>query len=329
MRGKRRLADSVCQSGNMPPINPPPRDLWAITAYFNPAGFRRRLSNYRHFRRSLGVPLITAELSFTGRFELDSSDAEILLQVTDGDVMWQKERLLNLAITALPRSCRKVVWLDCDLIFDSPNWAQETSERLDDLPLVQPFSRLHRPPPDWHLGDSANAGSDILRPVPVMIERGMTLDDCMNGHQERTRIATGMAWATRRSLLEAHGLYDASIIGGGDSALVRAAYGYLETLVRRQKMNGPQERHYRAWGEAFHRAVAGRVGYVPGAVYHLWHGDIGSRQYETRFDILARIGFDPFEDIAPTSSGVWRWISEKPEMHAAVRDYFYARREDG
>src|SRR5262245_37018879 len=71
-----------------------PAGLWAITSYFNPARYRRKLQNYRVFRERLAVPLVTAELAFDG-FDLDAGDAEVLVRVRGGDVLWQKERLLN------------------------------------------------------------------------------------------------------------------------------------------------------------------------------------------------------------------------------------------
>ena len=81
--------------------------LWAITAYFNPAGYRRRRDNYRVFRERLQAPLVTAELSCDGNFALSSDDADVLVQV-HGDAMWQKERLLNLALGAVPSACQAV-----------------------------------------------------------------------------------------------------------------------------------------------------------------------------------------------------------------------------
>jgi hypothetical protein len=42
--------------------------MWAITSYFNPAGYKLRLSNYRKFRANLGTPLVTVELSFDGTY---------------------------------------------------------------------------------------------------------------------------------------------------------------------------------------------------------------------------------------------------------------------
>ena len=44
--------------------DPRSANLWAITCYFNPVGYRRRLENYRMFRQRLKVPLVAVELSF-------------------------------------------------------------------------------------------------------------------------------------------------------------------------------------------------------------------------------------------------------------------------
>jgi hypothetical protein len=44
--------------------------MWALTTYFNPVRYKRRLSNYRIFRSKLDIPLVTVELSFDGEFEL-------------------------------------------------------------------------------------------------------------------------------------------------------------------------------------------------------------------------------------------------------------------
>src|SRR5512143_3579916 len=93
--------------------------LWAITSYFNPAGYARRLANYRRFRERLAVPLVTVELSFNGRFELGRRDADVLVQLHGTSVMWQKERLLNIAVKKVPRACNKIAWLDCDIVFET------------------------------------------------------------------------------------------------------------------------------------------------------------------------------------------------------------------
>ena len=52
-------------------VSQTPRDttqspIWAITAYFNPVGYRRRLWNYRFFRKQLSLPLVTVEFGWRG-----------------------------------------------------------------------------------------------------------------------------------------------------------------------------------------------------------------------------------------------------------------------
>src|SRR5436853_1095 len=110
-------------------------DLWAITSYFNPQRYRRRLANYRLFRKHLTIPLIAVELSFDGAFDLQPAEADVLVRLREGDVLWQKERLLNVALRALPVECRKVVWMDCDILVDAVDWPEQVSRMLDEFPL--------------------------------------------------------------------------------------------------------------------------------------------------------------------------------------------------
>ena len=114
--------------------------LWAITSYFNPAGYKSRLANYRTFRKHSAAPLLAVELSFTGSFELQPGDADILVQLTEGDVLWQKERLLNIGLRHLPGPCDAVAWLDCDIIFAADDWAERARAALSTFSLVQLFS---------------------------------------------------------------------------------------------------------------------------------------------------------------------------------------------
>ena len=97
-------------------MKPPYGPLWAITAFFNPMRSERRLSNYHRFRAALTVPLATVELGFTERWELGPDAADYYVRIADGDVLWQKERLLNLLLPKLPTECEHVAWIDCDLL---------------------------------------------------------------------------------------------------------------------------------------------------------------------------------------------------------------------
>jgi colanic acid/amylovoran biosynthesis glycosyltransferase len=138
--------------------------LWAVTCYFNPAGWQRRLHTYRLFREALQIPLVAVELGRAGRLDLTREDADILLQVPDGDVLWQKERLLNLALGALPADCEAVAWLDCDVLFERADWPRLTLEALQTQPIVQLFRQVHYLGPDWQPGLPLDGAIERSRP---------------------------------------------------------------------------------------------------------------------------------------------------------------------
>lgn len=306
--------------------------LWAMTAYFNPTGSCRRLANYRVFRRRMTVPLVTVELAYDRPFELAAGDAEILVQIRCRSVMWQKERLLNVALEHVPHGVSEIAWVDCDVIFANDQWADEAAAALEHSALVQPFDAV------WNIRRDVDLDAEIDRthgdPVGTtfvrrLADRRVTRDALRARGPSRVRNLLGHAWVARRSLLAAYGFYDASIIGGGDRDMALAAYGFFDEAIDGHQKNPPSAAHYLCWAEPFHDAVAGRVQAIPGDVFHLWHGHLEGRRYMERFAPLHALGFDPHADIAISPQGAWEWATDKPEVHACLRDYFLNRQEDG
>jgi len=307
--------------------------LWAITSYFNPVGYKSRLANYRTFRKFLAAPLLAVELSFTGSFELQPGDADILVQLTGGDVLWQKERLLNVGLRHLPPDCDAVAWLDCDVVFWNDQWSRQARDALNRFSLVQLFSER------CNLARDARRDSSGWSPVE---SRRRAIGQAIAAGQlkpDDLRVAgasvvfgaptPGLAWAARRTLLDKHGLYDRRIVGAGDRAMICAAVGRPDYCVTAQAMTGRAAEHYLAWAEPFSADVGGRISYVEGLVFHLWHGSREDRRHGQRERDLAALGFDPLTDIAVSDTGCWRWNSNKPELHEYVRNYFASRNEDG
>ena len=169
-------------------------------------GYQRRLANYRSFRKHLTVPLITVELSYGEDFELQADEADVLVQLRGRDVMWQKERLLNVALQNLPSECSKVVWLDCDVIFGREDWSEGVSRLLDEFSLVQPFSCVHHLPQDLRLGEIGTAGAEFSRSsVASAVASGLSACACLTRNpalRMKDMYSTGMAWAARRELLD-------------------------------------------------------------------------------------------------------------------------------
>ena len=322
----RRLGDQSTMEIFESPSRREPTDFWAVTSFWNPVHYKRKYPNYRLFREHLAVPLIAIELAFDDNFELRKEDADILIRLRGGDVMWQKERLLNLALQALPSSCRYVTWVDCDVIFEAADWPEVTAQLLEHSPIAQLFSRVYRMPPDWRPGEQIPPDAELLYGSPFMIGSGMPVATCMGTPASQISCGHGYVWAATRKLLEDHRLYDACVIGGTDSAIVRAAYGRFDDALRLQPLHRD---HYLAWAQPFHEVVNSNVGFVDGNIFHLWHDKTEHRRYRARNEEFRRFQFDPFTDIAADRNAAWRWNSDRPEMHDYLRDYFVARREDG
>lgn len=307
--------------------------LWGVTAYFNPIGYRRRLENYRHFRAQLSIPLVTVELGLDGRYDLGESDADILIRCDACDVLWQRERMLNLALAAVPGDCDKIARLDCDVIFEDPSWPTQATRALDDHVFVQLFTQAYDQPRDTVPGkpgfpDLARAWEGFAslwraERNPALIDRRI------QAAGTRSRCAMGMAWAFRRELHADLDIYDTCILGGAEHAMLAAACGMPEIVVDYQCMGSARRRNYLDWATRFHRLVNGTFGVVQGRIAHLWHGDIEHRGYATRYRDFATFAFDPVRDLALNETGVWRWATDDVEMKTYVRDYFASRREDG
>jgi hypothetical protein len=302
--------------------------LWAIAAYFNPCGYRTRRENYARFREELKAPLLTVELAFEAPFELAPASADILIQRRGGDVMWQKERLLDVALEHLPAECEAVAWLDCDVLFSRSDWPAAALRALERWSLIQPFALAR---------DQLAAGSSCLGPAAPSyaaswcsgVPSEMTFAYDETGAPDRRISAPGFAWAARRELIARAGFYDACILGAGDRAMLQAATGRIEQEIAARMPSPAHAAHYRQWAAPFQRAVDGGIGSIAGEIVHLWHGDFRDRRYRVRFDDFRGIDFDPERDLALDGEAGWRWASDHPELHALAGSLFSERREDG
>jgi hypothetical protein len=307
------------------------RNLWAITSYFNPARYRRRLDNYRVFRRRLGVPLVAVELAYRDVFELPDDAGDILVRLHGEAMLWQKERLLNVALQHLPDECDAVAWLDCDVVFESDHWIERSLRTLERYPLLQPFGRVHEAAPDERDGWVPPEQHVALgRSIAELLAVGAATPEILGGDMRLNhRTHSGLAWVARRDVLDAAGFYDACVMGSGNRAMVCAALGRPREAIEYLQMRAAWTRHYEDWAGRHRRAADGEIGCAEGTIVHLWHGDLANRRYLQRHVEFSRFDFDPSTDIAIDRGGCWRWNSDKREMHVHVADYFHSRREDG
>ncbi|VWC49373.1 hypothetical protein BLA13014_07587 [Burkholderia aenigmatica] len=302
-------------------------ELIAITTYFNPCRYSTRRKNYDLFMagmRQAKVPCITVECAFgTESFELPQSVD--VIQIKADALLWQKERLLNLAASWLPRTCKYVAWLDCDILFDNPQWAREVVQVLRRHKVAQMFETCLRLDPFGKIGEVP----DVSESFASVMNRNAAL---LNAGRYDAHGHTGYGWAMRREIFDAVGLYESAVSGSADHFMAHAIYGdYNFCITNALKHDRRQIDHLKAWGARFHQLVQGSLGVVPGQIRHLWHGDAVNRRYFLRMHEITDLGFDPWTDLQASPGAPLQWAlgMNKPGLKEYFANYFASRQEDG
>lgn len=201
-------------------------DLCVVSSYFNPQGLKSKINNYRKFAKSLkkqGAQLAVVECVFKGKTpELSEADCDHYFRIYGGDLLWQKERLLNIAVKRLPDSIDRVVFCDCDVIFCDNHWLRKAASLLENYRVIQPYSFFARLP--------ENADSIDFKFCAFVTEESQQFYSFAFGYNlYKTSDLNfhfmgdpGFSWGFRRSDFSRFELFDSMIIGGGDSMMAYA-----------------------------------------------------------------------------------------------------------
>jgi hypothetical protein len=224
-----------------------------------------------------------------------------------------------------------VAWIDCDLIFERPDWAEAANEQLGEFSTVQLFSEVVDLDRDCVrlTADCRNAPASGQGAVSLVREQRADIAALLGEVAQARSKCVGFAWAGRRQLLDEHGLYDAMVIGGGVRTLIAAMYGQQDTLQQVYRLNPARHRHYVRWARPYHQAVGGRVGFIAGRLFHLWHGEGKNRKYSERHRWFSEFDFDPDADLVVGANGAWAWARPRPDLEQFFSQYFSNRAEDG
>ena len=303
-------------------------ELIVITTYFNPCGYKSRRVNYDKFIKGLkhnGVKCITIECAF-GDQPFDLPNDLNIIRVRTDSILWQKERLLNLAASWVPERYKYIAWLDCDIGFENFDWVNDCVHRLKSHQIVQVFEkcvRLNQDGTGREEPDVASFGM-IQYYVPQSLSPEIGRYD-VHGH-------TGYGWAMRRSLFEQVGLYEGAISGSADHFMAHAIFDkYGFCIENALKHDQTQIQHLKEWGKKFYELAQGDLGYVPGRIVHFWHGSTQDRRYFLRMHEITDLGYNPYLDIiAPPGRPLeWSPMMNKQGLKDYFIQYFTNRREDG
>lgn len=261
-----------------------------VSCFFNPTNSPYRTLAFNKFRESidhLNHRIIECVIG-DSKQQLSGKNVQ---HVYTKDLLWHKESLLNKAIAELPKKYKYVFWVDADVIFTNKNWLIEGVEALKENNIIQPFEYC------VHLDQDQTNPTFNLRLYKDLIDNTNTRHPklwrsfCSNysingylasGDENYDKHGhVGFAWGARREILDAMPLYDRALIGGADHIMAHAAAGHINHICI-QKSFTDNLKEVNEWSRKFCELINGRIGYVKGDLFHIWHGDIEKRQYLKR-----------------------------------------------
>jgi len=269
-----------------------------IACYFNPQNNPYRLKAFNTFYESikhLNHHIIECVIG-DSKAQLETS--KNISRIKTKNLLWHKESLLNKIVKDLPSKYKYIFWLDADVIFANKNWLIEGVEALKTNNIIQPFEycvhlEKYETKPNFNLDEWRENVSDPKSRHPRMWKSfcsnnasGLSKDDNYDKHGH-----VGFAWGARREILEAVPLYDRALVGGADHIIAHAAAGHIPHSCITKSFTDDIYA-VNEWSRKFYAVGKGKIGYVKGDLYHIWHGDLKDRQYLKRIQEFTPISKD-------------------------------------
>lgn len=259
-----------------------------VSCFFNPQNSPYRIKAFKLWYESIKHLNHSIIECVIGDAQPQLEENENIKRVYTENLLWHKEALLNKLIASLPKKYKYIFWVDADVLFTNLNWLVDGVKELKTNNIIQPFEYC------VHLERDENKPSFSMDKI-----RETYLPNTKNGKVWRSFCANfsttqlwkdenynnhghvGFAWGARREILEAIPLYDKALIGGADHIIAHAAAGQIaHNCITKSFTDNLDE--VNEWSKQFYKVVNGKIGFVKGDLYHIWHGDIDKRQYLKR-----------------------------------------------
>ena len=227
------------------------------------------------------------------------------LLVRSNSALFYKERLFNLLQGHIPSKYKKLIFMDCDIIFSDRKWVDKISVELNKYAVVQPFGKVIFTNTSLEpIDSSADSAIKIFKET-----RAIT------GHP-------GLCWAVSRDYFKSiGGFFDKSIIGGGDStfaflfmkAIPSYTYKFINAEFFKWKLKSSM--------------LPVSFTYLNMTIYHLYHGDMTARNYSSRHQIPELHAIPTWDDAVYLNNDKMYELKD-PKINNIFKEYFLLRKED-
>jgi len=254
------------------------KDAIIVSCFFNPQNSKYRLKAFDIFYdkiKHLNHQIIECVIG-DSKPQLNYPNIKT---IHTKNLLWHKETLLNKVISELPQKYKYVFWIDADVIFTNNNWLVDGVEQLKTNNIIQPFKYC------FHLDKDQIKSDKVVTDLNKKIWRSFCSNYVENkswmDNDYDTHGHVGFAWGAKREILDTIPLYDKALIGGADHIIAHASANQINhCCISKAFIENIDE--INIWSEKFAKLIDGKIGFVEGELYHIWHGDIEKRQYLKR-----------------------------------------------
>jgi hypothetical protein len=305
---RSKAAADIFRVHNVKYLPPTCTDTAVLFCYFNPTNSLKLLENFNAVKRKLDnaqIPNYAIELCIGEQQAQTRAD----FVVYSPTALFYKEILWNRLATLVPAQYTKLVFIDADVLFLTPDWVDQCSAVLNTADVMQPMRSTR-----W-LGGGYSASY-----ASKLCAESRTFE---YGHP-------GFAAGVRRTWLEKIG-FPAAVMGSGDGILWDAIAYSLKKISASAVKSYP-DFHARVAEKAtpdyfeLCAATPPKCGVLSEVdAIHLPHGSLATRGYSARHNNFTR---DDFSNLLHTDDGIPHWPADSRPADLAA-EYFSRRREDG
>jgi hypothetical protein len=282
-------------------------DMAVVFAFFNYVGSSRLIMNYLYTvekMKTAKIPTFTIELVIEG----DKPCIKDAYHVYGKSYLFQKENLCRIIEKQIPAKYTKLLFLDSDIIFEDSKWYTKLSDILETHDICHAFENAK-----W----LDLTYKTVLQEAVSYVKSPNK--DTLLWASNNTKYHCGFGWAFTRKSYNKSGFIDAAVIGSGDLIFSYSLFGKKYKGTQNLEM---YDSSIQAWQKTF---TSYDVTYLPVSIYHMHHGSLTKRQYESRNEIFDTVA-DITKIITKNKDGVYELT--EPRFNDLLFNYFKLREDD-
>lgn len=255
------------------------------------------------------------------------------IQLRTIEELWIKEAMQNVGVARVLQSGlgpQYILTPDMDVEWQRTDWIEESVQQLQNFNVVQLFQTAIDMGPE---GEALQTHNGFAWSYVTGKPFG----------QSYSHWHPGFAWGWCVDALYPRGgggmgdalggpFISGAILGAADHHMALAMIGKGRVSYHGDVSDG-YKRMVNNWNDRAENNIFRDVGFVPGTIFHHWHGKKKDRKYQERWQILTKdyegFGkFDPYKHLVMGPNGLWMIDNHFHELRDACRGYFRARNED-